>query len=52
MISKGKSQSGATRIGAWEVGHRPGDFGKILNKSPVESGVTEKTANTLHDSRM
>ncbi|GJZ89231.1 hypothetical protein Tco_0661013 [Tanacetum coccineum] len=31
-----------------EVGHRPGDFGKILNKSSVESGVTRggKLANT------
>ncbi|GJV36437.1 hypothetical protein Tco_1408914 [Tanacetum coccineum] len=35
-----------------EVGHRLGDFGKILNKSSVESGVTEKTTNTLHGSRM
>nr|GFD00138.1 hypothetical protein [Tanacetum cinerariifolium] len=31
----------------WKMSHRSRDFGEILNESPVKTGVTEETSNTL-----
>nr|GFC05227.1 hypothetical protein [Tanacetum cinerariifolium] len=31
-----------------KMSHRSRDFGEILNESPVKTGVTEKTSNTLN----
>ncbi|GJS65336.1 hypothetical protein Tco_0679900 [Tanacetum coccineum] len=41
-------QRASPNRGQLELEPRPGDFGKILNKSSVETGMTEKTPNTLH----
>nr|GFB96540.1 hypothetical protein [Tanacetum cinerariifolium] len=31
-----------------KMSHRSRDFGEILNESPVKTGVTEETSNTLY----
>nr|GEV83387.1 hypothetical protein [Tanacetum cinerariifolium] len=45
----------AARENEWSIllekmSHRSGDIGEILNESPIKTGVTEETSNTL-DSR-
>ncbi|GJV92345.1 putative ribonuclease H-like domain-containing protein [Tanacetum coccineum] len=52
ISSKGRSQSGAIKIGASEMSHRSGNFGKILNEPSVETDITEKTLNTFNGSGM
>nr|GFC63668.1 hypothetical protein [Tanacetum cinerariifolium] len=47
ISSNGRSQFGAIKIGASKMSHRSRDFGKILNQSPVKTGVTEETSNTF-----
>nr|GFB70813.1 hypothetical protein [Tanacetum cinerariifolium] len=51
ISSKGKYQLGAIKIGA-SMSYRSGNFGKILYEPSVETGMTEKTPNTLDGSGM
>nr|GEX05218.1 hypothetical protein [Tanacetum cinerariifolium] len=46
ISSNGRSQFRAIKIGA-SMSHRSGDFGKILNESPIKTGMTEETSNTF-----
>ncbi|GJW21809.1 hypothetical protein Tco_0032431 [Tanacetum coccineum] len=51
--SKGNPVSwGHFNLGDSEMSHRSGNFGKILNEPSVETGMTEKTSNTLNGGGM